>query len=145
MTEPTVEQKIWQALKARVLTLPVFYPQEMPLDDDFTKPVDGNGPTPYIEVRHLPNNSTRILITSPGPHDRRGLIQLTLCIPVSMKRSYEQVKQQAGDIAAWFPCDFKMSFQGVTVRVEKAPDEAQPYREDGYIRVPVTVNYQAYA
>lgn len=145
MTAPTTKVKIWLALKARVETLPLTFAQEMPADQEFVRPSDDDGPLPYIEVRHLPNRNTRFLIGSDDPDDRRGILQLVLCYPVSRKHAYEVMSQYAGLIAAWFPKDLPLSFQGVSVRVTDTPDEAQEYREDGYDRFPVTVRYQSFA
>lgn len=148
---PTTEVKIWMALKARVqsLPVPVNYPIDWPMEV-FQKPQAGGRPSPYIEVRHLPNTAVRRFIGSNDPHERLGLVQLTLCWPVADvdtapgKTHPDVLTQMAGLIAAHFPTDLRMVFQEVTVRVEKAADVAQPFRDEAYWRMPVSVRWQSF-
>lgn len=140
----TVETKIWQALKARVLTQPLSFPLAMPTED-YTPPVVNSQASPYIEVRHLPNRLTRMLIDSDGPVDRPGILQLMLCVPVALKMSFEVAQEYAGQLAAHFACDLRLEFQGATVRVDQPPDVAQPYREDDCWHWPVTIRWHCYA
>lgn len=146
---PAVETIIWQALRARVASLAGFA-INWPLEP-FTPPQGGGKPLPYVECRHLPNAPVRRFIGSGDPHERPGILQLTLCWPASEigngsgKAHPDELIQRAGEIAAHFPTDFPMRFEGVTVRVERAPDVAQPYRDDAYWRVPVSVRYDCFA
>lgn len=146
---PTIETKVWQALKARAATLPGFT-INWPLEP-FTPPVSGGKPSPYVEVRHMPNAVVRRFIGSSDPHERPGILQLTLCWPASEigtgsgQTHSDVLIQRAGEIAAHFPTDLRMPFQGVVVRVERAPDVAQPYRDDAYWRCPVSVRYSVFA
>lgn len=151
----TVETAIWQAVKARVQSLPapVNYPSmpgrcDWPLEV-FTKPQAGAVPVSYLEVRHLPNTSVRRFIGSNDPHERMGILQLSLMWPVSDvgqgKTHPDVLTQMAGLIAAHFPTDLRMVFQDVTVRVEKAADVAQPYRDEAYWRVPTSIRWRCWA
>lgn len=147
---PTIETSIWQALKARVqalgLGLPINWPQTVE-----AKPQTSGKPLPYVECRHLPNATVRRFIGSDDPHERPGILQLTLCWPVSDigtqdgETHPDELIQRAGEIAAHFPTDHRMTFEGVTVRVERAPDVAQPFRDDAYWRCPVSVRYSCFA
>lgn len=144
-----VETKIWLALKARVQTLPLSYPIDWPRVP-FTKPQSANPvlPDPYLEVRLLPNTSQRIFIGSGDPHRRLGILQVSLMYPVARTQGTvdweAQFSQIGGTIATHFRTDLRMTFDGVTVRVEKAPDVAQPFRDDAYWRVPVSVRWQCF-
>lgn len=146
---PTVETAIWQALRARVATLTGFA-VNWPLEP-FTPPASGGKPLPYVECRHLPNANVRRFIGSSDPHERMGILQLTLCWPASEvgtgsgKVHPDVLIQQAGEIAAHFPTDLPLDFEGIRVRVERAPDVAQPMRDDAFWRVPVTVRYTCFA
>ncbi|TKT79974.1 phage tail terminator-like protein [Aquamicrobium sp. LC103] len=145
----TVETGVWQALRARVATLPGFtinWPME-----PFTPPSAGGKLLPFVECRHMPNRVNRVFIGSDAPQERPGILQITLCWPASEigtgsgKTHPDVLIQRAGEIAAHFPTDHRMTFQGVSVRVERAPDVAQPYRDDAYWRAPVSVRYRCYA
>lgn len=149
---PTVETAIWQALRARVATLTGFAANQInwPLMP-FEKPSAGGRPLPYLECRHMPNAIVRRFIGPSDPQERPGILQLTLCWPASdvgtgSGQTHSDVLiQRAGEIAAHWPTDLPLDFQGVRVRVERAPDVAQPYRDDAYWRVPVSVRYTCYA
>lgn len=146
----TVETKIWMALKSRVQSLPMSYPIDWPRVP-FTKPQSGNPvqPDPYLEVRLLPNTSQRLFIGSNDPHRRMGILQVSLMYPIARTTGTvdweTQFSQIGGTIAAHFPADLRMHFEGLSVRVEKAPDVAQPFRDEVYWRVPCTIRYEAYA
>ena len=144
----TVQTLVWQALKARVATLPVGYAVSYPMEP-FDPPVSANGkPLPYVECRHLPNDNTRLFIKGSDPHERMGILQLSLLWPVSDvgtgKTHPDVLTQKAGEIAAHFPADLALDFQGARVRVERAPDVAQPLRDEAVWRVPVSVRYRGY-
>lgn len=148
----TVETKIWQAIKARVQTLPA--PVNLPVDwplETFQKPEAGGRPAPYVECRHLPNTAIRQFIGSNDPHLRQGILQLSLMWPVALvgneagQQHPDVLVQMAGLIAAHFSTDLRMMFQDLAVRVEKAPDVSQPFRDEAYWRVPVSVRWRCWA
>lgn len=148
----TIETRIWQALRARVATISGYAANQFawPLIP-FDKPSANGKPLPYLEIAHLPNRVNRVLVGSKGPQDRPGILQITLCWPASevgagMGKTHPDVLiQRAGEIAAHFPTGLCMAFQGVGANVTKAPDVAQPFRDDAYWRVPVSVSIQTYA
>lgn len=130
----TTETKIWQALKAKVATISGYdfdWPQS-----EFT-PSDA----PYLEVRHLPNYSNRLTIENSGQSQYKGILQLSLMYPITLKHSGEVMLEKAGLIKAQFTQGTLLSFQGVNVEIEKQPDIAQPFREDGFWRYPITIRY----
>jgi len=51
----------------------------------------------------------------------------------------------AGKVAAHFPQDLRMSYQDVTLYVEKEPDVRQPLITESFVEVPVVVWYAAVA
>lgn len=141
---PSTETKIWEALKARVKAMLGGYPLAWPTED-FDSPSDASAPWAYIEVAHLVNDNSRIMIGSDDPHDRSGILQLSLMWPIANKTTNSQLVELAGQIAAFFPTDLSMSFQDVVVRVERAPDVAQAFREEAYWQVPVRVRWRCFA
>lgn len=137
---PATETKIWMALRSRVETLPLAFAKAWPAQT-FT-PIANQ---PFIEVRLLPNAVQRLFIGSDDPHRRPGILQLSLMYPISLGHAFEVINQYAGQIAAHWPTDLKMTFQDTTVRVERAPDVAQPFRDETYWRVPCSIRYEAFA
>lgn len=148
---PTVETKISQAIQARVATLPLSYPVLWTDDEPATKPTSGGQPAPYIEAHHEPNRTVRRFIGSSDPHERPGLLLLTLCWPIakvgtgSGKTHRNAIREYAGEIAEHFSTDLAMDFQGVRVRVTAAPSVLGAYRDDDYLRTQVRVTYTCFA
>jgi hypothetical protein len=130
----TPEAAIHSALMARVLTLsltpslPLIYVER-----------GGDKPASYIEVAHLPNTNERALLSGSDPLDRQGILQLTLC---SKPGQYAAVYiETAGNIAAHFPRDMRLTADGKSVEITKADIGAG--RMDGqHWRTPVSIYYR---
>jgi len=134
---PTIETSIWLALKARVQSLvlspalPVAYPNE-----SFDAPLSG-----YLRVTWIPNINRRLFLRCSDPHQRLSLLQVDV-----FGRRNENVAiamEIAGKVAAHFPADLRLSAHGVTARVTKAPEVAQPIPGDTHVQVPVTISIEA--
>lgn len=133
---PTVETKIWLALKDRIETLPNAVPVAYP-GDMFTPP---NGP--WIAVGRVTQPPRRMLVKA-GPHDRAGTLTLSYVAPMGLAlASYEE---KAGIIASHFGTDLTMTYEDVTVRITGSPHVAEGYQDDGLWRTPVNVRWQSYA
>lgn len=149
MSALSVETKIWQALRTRVATLQGGYTISWPMEP-FSPPTAGGKPAPYVECRNIQNRTSRVFIGSSEPHDRKGILQLSLCWPVSEvgtgsgKTHPDVLTERAGQIAAHFPTDHRMTFGDVDVRVTSAPDVAQGYLDGTYIKVPVSINWRTF-
>lgn len=147
----TIETKIAQAIQARVASLPGSFPVLWTDDAPVEPPKDAKGPLPYIEAHFEPNRTVRRFIGSNDPHERPGLLLLTLCWPIakvgtgSGKTHKDAIRQHAGEIAAHFPADLAMDFQGVRVRVAAAPSVLGAYRDDHYLRTQARIEWQAFA
>lgn len=144
MATPNIETMIWLALRGRVESLvlspslPVLWP--------------GQGASlpagRCIEVFHLVNRPVRPFLASGDPHERMGILQLSVVSPISSSEHYETVVREiAGDIADHFPPDLRMTYGDVTVRVSEAPEVAQSYKDQGRNRyiTPVSVRWYCFA
>lgn len=151
MTTPTIETKISQAIQARVATCLPAYPKVWTDGEPVALPTAGGQPAPYIECHHEPNRTVRRFIGSNDPHERPGLLLLTLCWPLakvgtgSGKTHKDAIREIAGEVAAHFPADLAMDFQSVRARVTAAPSVLGAYRDDHYLRTQVRVEWQAFA
>lgn len=138
---PSIETTDWLALKARVDTLvtdpvmQVFEPGAI-----VTPPPDAVGPAPYILASDAVNDPERIGIAArPGrgvDHIRSGTLMLALQWPIARPISHAQLKEVAGQIAAYFPADTCMQFGPSRLRVTQDSASMQPY-VDGAYRVAV--------
>lgn len=148
---PTIETKISQAIQTRVASLQLPYPVVWTDDEPAVLPTSGGQPAPYIEAHHELNRTVRLLIKADAPHERPGLLLLTLCWPIakvgtgSGKTHKDAIREHAGKIAAHFPAGLCMSFQGVGANVTKAPDVLGAYRDDAYLRTQVRIDLRTFA
>jgi len=141
---PAIETRIWMALRQHILSLPGGYPFDF-VDPAFERPADASGPLPFIETANIDSAPERITLGSDDVDDRGGILTVTLMMPVHMKRTREYLKEQGGRIAAHFPKGLKLHFEGVTVRIEASPRVIDPYRDDAYWRIPVSIRWQSFS
>src|SRR5688572_8371821 len=107
----TVEGAIEQVLSVRLasLVLSPVHPIAVP-NVTFTKPNDNR----YLEVKFVPNATTRILIDSAGPHQRLGFLQVNVRDGLNKG---SRITDVAGLVAAYFPSDLKLHHAtGILVR-----------------------------
>ncbi|WP_309086392.1 DUF4128 domain-containing protein [Chelativorans sp.] len=134
---PAIETALWLALRARVETLvltpalPIAWPNE-----SFSPPLTG-----YLRVNWIPNLNRRLFLRGSDPHQRLSLLQIDVF--AKLNRPVGEALEVAGKVAAHFPADLSMGAHGVMARVTKAPDVAQPLREDTHLMVPVTISIEA--
>lgn len=127
---PGIETKIWMALKSRIQSIPgglaIAYPA------DVYTPTDAA----YIAVGRVNIAPERVFVAS-GAHERRGTLTLSHVAPIGQDQA---VYEEAGaKIAAHFPADLCMSFQGVAVRIVSASHVVDGYRDGAWFRTPVNV------
>lgn len=136
---PSIETSILQALKARVDALPMksAYPVVWATDTTYSPEPS----KPYIRATWLPNRNQRLFIGSDDTHVRPGILQLDVFGKVRANGE-GLAREIAGQVAAHFPADLEMNFQGVKVRVTKAPDVG-PSFVDKHIQIPVSIEVEA--
>ena len=127
---PGVETKIWLALKSRIQSIPgglaIAYPADV-----FTP-----GAAAYIAVGRVNIAPERVFVAS-GAHERRGTLTLSHVAPIGQDQA---VYEEAGaKIAAHFPADLCINFQGVAVKIVSAPHVIDGYRDGAWWRTPVNV------
>lgn len=148
---PTIETCISQAIQARVATCLPAFPKVWTDGEAVALPISGGQPAPYIEAHFEPNRTVRLLIKADAPHERPGLLLLTLCWPVANvgagagKTHRDTILEYAGQVAEHFPAGLCMSFRGIGVNVTKAPDVLGAYRDDAYLRTQVRVDLRTFA
>ena len=133
---PGVETKIWMALKSRIATitggLAIAYPADV-----FT-PTDAA----YIAVGRVNIAPERVFVAA-GAHERRGTLTLSHVAPIGQDQA---VYEEAGaKIAAHFPADLCINFQGVAVKIVSAPHVVDGYRDGAWLRTPVNVFWRCAA
>ena len=133
----TPEAAVWALLAARVEALsmtpplPVVYVAKGP-----TKAAN------YVEIAHLPNQNSRILLADDQPFHRQGILQVTLC---AKPGQHEVVyAERAGLIAAHFLGDLRSENAVAAIEIYRA-DVAPGFADEMHWRVPVSVYYRSYS
>lgn len=146
MSVPSIETKIFQAIKARVTSLPmaaqyqiVWTDGPLPAGQESCTPSPTQG---YLRCTWTPNQTQRQFIGSKDPHRRPGLLQID--VMGTKARGSGVAREVAGQVAQHFETDLRMMFEGVMVRVTKAPSVLSPFIET-HIQVPVVVELETYA
>ena len=127
---PGIETKIWLALKSRIQSIPGGLAIAYPAD------VFAPGAAAYIAVGRVNIAPERVFVAS-GAHERRGTLTLSHVAPIGQDQA---VYEEAGaTIAAHFPADLCINFQGVAVKIVSAPHVIDGYRDGAWWRTPVNV------
>lgn len=136
---PTVETSIWLALKARVQSLPLQIAKAWPAEK-FTVPAL---PAGFIRVGRVSIAPVRELIADGKPHNRTGMLMVTLVQP--LRYDVSVYDEQAGKIAEHFTDGTQMYYNGVCVNVTSYPHVQEGYEDNGYWTVPVSIPWRAFA
>lgn len=140
----SVEAAIMEALFARVALLTVgaqalYAPNRIAWPNiSFDPPADHN----FLRVAFFPNTTNRILIDSDGPHQRIGLLQLS----VHWKKNDGETRPRdiAGLVAAHFPADLRLGTDP-SVRITAKPEVADMIIEAARVQIPIMVPWEAWA
>lgn len=136
---PAIETALWLALRGRVEALalspplPIAWPNE-----SFIKPSSG-----YLRVTWIPNLNRRLFLKGSDPHQRLSLLQVDVF--AKKNQNVAVAMEISGKVAAHFPADLRMTAHGVTARVTKASEVAQPIDDTTHLMVPVTVSVEVFA
>lgn len=141
MTAAAIEISIREAIEARVATLPMAETYPVVWSDGPTYSPDAK--KAWIRASFFPNTTRRMFIGSGDPHQRLSLLQIDFMAPKTWPAMSSI--QVAGEIAAHFPADLRMTFGDVSCRVTSAPHVAAPMAGDSFIQVPVTVPIETFA
>lgn len=135
---PSVETKIWLALRARAeglaaLTgLMISWPNE-----NFSAPAAG-----YLRVRHVPNVPSDYSLTAERSY-RQGILQVMLHAKLNQNAAVSV--ELAGKIAAHFPPGQRMTYDDVIVRVSRTPSVGEPVPQESYAETAVNIQYSCFA
>lgn len=140
MSVPSIETKIYQAIKARVDTLPMKATYPIVWTDGSAYSPNPN--QPYLRCTWTPNTTQRQFIGSKDPHRRPGILQID--VMGTKAQGSGVAREVAGQVAQHFPTDLRVAFQGIEARVMKAASVLSPFIET-HIQVPVVIELETYA
>jgi hypothetical protein len=140
---PSIETKIFQAIKARVESLPMAatYDIVWTTGDNAFETGAGTSYTPsptkaYLRCTWTPNATQRQFIGSKDPHRRPGILQIDVMGTKALGSGVAH--EVAGQVAQHFPADMRLRFMDVKVRVLRDPSVFAPFI-DTHIQVPVSI------
>ena len=133
MTVPYIDAKIYDALTARLATMPGGVAIVKPGQTYPTSP-----DVPFILVTDAKLGNDRAYIGSTADDVHTGDLMLDVMVPLHWTHS--QHLGVAGGIAAWFTKDLLL---GGLVRITKTPAVTVAYRDGGFMRLPVSVAWRA--
>lgn len=139
---PTVEVKIWLALKSRIDTIPLTFEKAWPAQT-FTPPNDGSQLSPYLRIGRVSVDPVPVLIGEGKRHDRTGTLMVTLVHPIGQEVSVYD--QYAGQIAEHFADGTRMNYNGVCVKITAQPHVQPGFEDNGYWTVPVSIPWRTFA
>lgn len=134
----SAEEDIHDALMTRLEDLPFSPPIPVAWMNDHYEPTVGQK---YIEARHLPNDSERIMIS--GTTDRMfGILLLNLHYPLN--RGQDEPLSDIGTIIGLFPTDQALESGDTRLRVTRRPVQKEGINIDGWWVIPILVHYEAF-
>lgn len=142
MSTPTIETKIWLAIKSRIDTLLPAYAKAWPAET-FNPPFSNGKLLPYLRIGRVSATPARQFIADGKPYLRTGFIIITLVHPLGQKQSYYD--QIAGTIADHFTDAVDMRYLDVCVSVTDYPHITEGYEDNGYWTIPVRVSWRCFA
>jgi hypothetical protein len=134
----TIEEKIEAALGTRVASL-VLSPALAVAWPNNVFP----SALPYLRVDFFRNRNERISIKGSNPHRRLGILQVTVVTALNAGPSV--ATGIAGRVAEHFPADLVLDYDGISVRIEAAPDVLSAVKEDASWDTPVSIRYECFA
>ncbi|WP_169194934.1 phage tail terminator-like protein [Devosia sp. MC1541] len=140
MSIPSIETRIFEAIRTRVSSLPMAVTYEIIWTEGAELTLEPS--KRYLRCTWTPNATQRIAINSAGQHRRPGVLQIDV---IALKSQAASVAREvAGQVAAHFPADLSLEFMGVRARVTAAPSVFSPFIGT-HVQVPVSILIEAFA
>jgi hypothetical protein len=134
----TIEEKIEAALGSRVAILVLAPPLPVAWPNNVFA-----SPPPYLRVDFFRNRNERIAIKGSAPHRRPGILQITAVTPLNVGPA--TATSIAGRVAEHFPADLLLDYDGISVRIEAAPDVLSATKEDASWDCIVSIRHETFA
>lgn len=136
---PTIETKIWLALRARIETLLPSMAKAWP-----AKPFEPSYSAPYLRIGKIQIAPNRMMIANGKPHERNGSLIITLVHPIGLQdiAYYEEIQ---GQIAAHFKDGTNMRYADICVSVPSYPHCVEGCLDDSWWTAPVSIPWRCFA
>jgi hypothetical protein len=140
----SVEQRLKKAIEDRVASIPLA---------GYTKfsgtkvPITLSATTKYLRWTLTPNATQRVFIGSNDPHRRPYVLQIDIYERINVQGAdYGALAETAaGIVTAHFQTDLRLTSDGVSVRVIKAPSPGPVFIGTAHLQRPTIIELEAYA
>jgi hypothetical protein len=135
-----IETEIMLALRARLVSF--AQAQSLPIaftNKSFKTPKGGK----FLRETFVPNIIDRQYLASDAPQWHRGLYQVDVMWPHDDGET--AAREVAGDMAAHFATDLKLTSGTTTVRITQRPEVAGMLVDETQTMIPVTIRWEALA
>lgn len=139
---PSVETKIWLALRARIESIPLPFAKAWPAETFTPTHTDGQL-TPYLRIGRVTVAPIPVFIDDGKRHQRTGTLIITLVHPLGQVTSVYD--EYAGQIAAHFAEGIAMYYDGVCVKITAQPHVQPGFEDNGYWQVPISIPWRTFA
>lgn len=147
---PSVEAKIWRAIRARINSIPLPYDKAWPAEP-YEPPYIGGQLSPYLRIGRVTVDPLPVFIGSGKKHERTGTLIVTLVHPLlavadGHEGTYtDTYDDYAGRIAQHFADGTEMRYDNVCVRVSSQPHVQPGFEDNAYWQVPVSIPWRTFA
>lgn len=97
----------------------------------------------YLDATLLPNRPINRGVADDSTTEFRGILQVTVVAPAGA--GVVSVYETAGKIVEFFERTKRIIGNGFTIRIMGRPSVAAPLQEADRVRIPVSIDYWAYA
>lgn len=139
---PSVETKIWVALKSRIDTIPLPFDKAWPAET-FTPTHTGGKLTPYLRIGRVSIAPVPVFIDTGKRHQRTGTLIITMVHPLGQVTSVYD--EYAGQIAAHFSEGATVYYDGICVKINVQPHVQPGFEDNGYWQVPISIPWRTFA
>lgn len=137
-----IETKIWLAVKGHITALAGTVPVAWPGSPLFTPPTSGGQLSPYLAVGTVAAAPQRQVIAHRQPQLRVGVLTVVYVAPLGPDVA-ALIEQAAKALVPYFREGTCILYENVSVEFTAEPAVQDGYRDDGYWRIPVTINWRA--
>lgn len=139
---PEINTKIWMALKNRIAEAAGDLAVAYPSGETFEPPVDGARRLPYLAVGVTFAPPVRQFIGSRKAQGRSGILTVVYVEPLGPAFA-AHLEAASKILSPHFAEDTCVEFGGVIVSFPNEMAVQAGYRDEGYWRTPVLINWEA--
>lgn len=137
-----IETKIWLVMKGHIEALAGALQVAWPGSPLFAPPTSGGELLPYLAIGTAAAAPQREVLAHRQPQRRIGVLTIVYVAPLGPPIA-ALIEQAAAALVPHFREGTCIFYEDVNVEFTAEPAVQDGYRDDGYWRIPVTINWRA--